>query len=622
MSKAMKLTKKQKKNLVRIITAILLMAAAEVLTRFIDIGKPLTLLIYVLPFAAAGYDVVFKAVRNIGHGQIFDENLLMSIATVGAFATGEYSEGAAVMIFYQIGELFQNIATVRSRNSVAQLMDIRPDTAAVIRDGQRIEVHPSEVAVGEIIEIRAGDRVPIDCVVISGQSTLDTAALTGESVPRDVTAGQEVLSGCVNINGLLTCKTTKPFGESTASRILELVENASSKKAKAENFITKFARVYTPSVVGAALLLALIPSLIVGEPRKWIMRALTFLVVSCPCALVISIPMSFFGGIGGASRRGILVKGGSYMETLAKAKTVVFDKTGTLTEGRFSVTGIYPADGVSEKQLLTTAAAAESFSTHPIARSLTLETQKRELALPKVSEYKELSGKGISCQIDGAGVLVGNLKLIPENVQTNAGITGTAVYVMYGGKYLGAITVGDEPKKNSQKTVRRLKEMKLEPVMLTGDSQQAAEKTARTLGIEKLHASLLPQDKLDILEGLIADSRGSVVFVGDGINDAPALSRADIGIAMGAAGSDAAIEAADIVLMDDDPEKIVTAIAVSRKTLSIVRGNIIFALGVKLLVLAASALGYANMWWAVFADVGVAAIAILNAMRALNTKKL
>ncbi len=616
----MKLSKKHKKRLIRIILSLVLLCAAAVLTKSVQLHGYIQAALYFIPFLTAGYDIVLKALRNIGHGQIFDENLLMTIATVGAFAVGEYSEGAAVMIFYQVGELFQSIATDRSRRSVAALMDIRPDSAAVIRDGERKEVHPSEVQTGEIIEIRPGEKVPIDCIVVSGISAVDPSALTGESVPKDVSSGSEILSGCVNINGTITCRTTKPFGESTASKILELVENASSKKARAENFITKFARVYTPAVVLAAALLAVIPTLIVGHPHKWILRALTFLVVSCPCALVISIPMSFFGGIGGASGRGILIKGGGCMETLSKIKCMVFDKTGTLTQGRFSVRKISPVEGIEEKELLTIAAAAESGSNHPIARSIVSEAEKNGFELPKTSDYREFSGKGISCKVNGSEILAGNAKLIPGIGENNA--EGTVVYISKDGGYIGAVYIGDEIKANSKDTIEKLNKMGIASVMLTGDSRAAAEVTADKLGITQVHSSLLPQDKLDILEKIISQYPGTTAFAGDGINDAPALSRADIGIAMGAAGSDAAIEAADIVLMDDDPKNIVTAIAIARKTLAIVRQNIAFALGVKLIVLIGGALGFANMWAAVFADVGVAAIAVVNAMRALNTKKL
>lgn len=610
----------------RIIAAIMMLIIAVIVSHIFSLPRVVLIILFLLPFSAAGYDVVRKAVLGIGHGQMFDENFLMTIATVGAMAVGEYSEGAAVMIFYQIGELFQNIATANSRRSVAALMDIRPDSAVVLRDGNRKEVHPSEVAVGELIEVRAGEKLPLDGMIVSGESTLNTAALTGESLPRQVSAGDEALSGCVNMTGTLTLRTTKEFGESTVSKILELVENASSQKARAENFITKFARYYTPIIVGAAVLLAVIPPIFADVSLKTqFVRALNFLVVSCPCALVISVPMSFFGGIGGASRQGVLIKGGNYMETLSKVGTVIFDKTGTLTKGEFSVSGIITED-CTEEELLAAAAAAESSSNHPIALSLVRAAAERGIAPAEITDFKELSGMGISCKLSDEGdeILAGNAALMEKHgiscrvVHTSA----TAVHVARAGRYLGVIAISDTLKPDSKGTIAELKRLGVRTVILTGDVKQAGEAAAKELGVDEVYTGLMPQDKVTIAQKLIADSSdGSTVFAGDGINDAPVLSCADVGIAMGAMGSDAAIEAADIVLMDDKPSGIVTAIKISRKTLGIVHQNIVFAIGVKLLVLLASALGYANMWAAVFADVGVAMIAILNAMRALGKKK-
>ena len=621
-----KLTKKQKKMLIRIICAVVLLVIAEVVTHMVELPTAAQIGLFALPFACAGWDVVKKAVLHMGHGQLFDENFLMTVATVGAIAVGEYSEGAAVMIFYQTGELFQNIATTRSRKSVAELMDIRPDRAVVLREGERVTVHPSEVAVGELIEVRAGEKLPLDGIITEGESALDTAALTGESLPREVSVGSEVLSGCVNLSGTLTIRTTKEFGESTVSKILGMVENAASKKARSENFITKFARYYTPIVVGAAVLLAVLPPLFSEMTfTDSVMRALNFLVVSCPCALVISVPMSFFGGIGGASRQGVLIKGGNYMETLADVGTVIFDKTGTLTEGRFSVTGIRSA-GCTAEQLLETAAAAESGSNHPIARSVVAAAEERGLELRPVTALTELAGMGISCELDGERVLVGNAALMVNNGISVSGAEsagGTVIHTALGGKYLGAVTISDSPKSDSRETIAKLKSMGIKTVILTGDSKSAGEAAARELGVDSVYAELLPQDKVAKAEELIkSEGKGKsrVAFVGDGINDAPVISRADVGIAMGAYGADAAIEAADVVLMDDKPSGVVRAVSISRRTLAIVRQNIVFAIGVKLIVLILSALGMANMWAAVFADVGVAVIAILNAMRALKAK--
>lgn len=619
----MKLTRKQKKMFIRIISALVLLAAAMILSHCTDLPKAALIAVYMLPFAVAGYDVVFKAVCNIGHGQVFDENFLMTVATVGAMTIGEYGEGAAVMLFYQVGELFQSIATARSRNSISELMDIKPDSAVVLRDGEQKQVHPSEVAVGETIVVRPGEKVPIDCIVEKGESSLNTSALTGESLPRDAAEGDQILSGCVNLSGTLECRTVKLFGESTVSKILELVENASSRKAKAENFITKFARIYTPAVVAAAVLLAVVPPLITGGGFvNWLTRALTFLVVSCPCALVISVPLSFFAGIGGASKAGVLIKGGNYMETLARAETVIFDKTGTLTKGEFSVSRVI-SENCTEDELLKIAAAAESGSNHPIAQSLARSADIRGAA---VSDFTEIAGRGISCTVNGRKVLAGNARLMSaEGISyKRCEISGTAVHVAADGKYLGVIEISDTLKPDSRWAVSRLKGMNIRTVILTGDARAAGEAAAEKLGVDKVYSELLPEDKVKCAERIIAESsvKGSVAFVGDGINDAPVLSRADVGIAMGAAGSDAAIEAADIVLMDDNPAKLVTAIAVSRKTLGIVHQNIWLALGVKAAVLVLSALGLANMWAAVFADVGVAALAILNAMRALKVAEI
>ena len=608
---------------IRIISALVLLAAAMILSYCTDLPKAALIAVYLLPFAVAGYDVVFKAVCNIGHGQVFDENFLMTVATVGAMTIGEYGEGAAVMLFYQVGELFQSIATARSRNSISELMDIKPDSAVVLRDGEQKQVHPSEVAVGETIVVRPGEKVPIDCIVEKGESSLNTSALTGESLPRDAAEGDQILSGCVNLSGTLECRTVKLFGESTVSKILELVENASSRKAKAENFITKFARIYTPAVVAAAVLLAVVPPLITGGGFvNWLTRALTFLVVSCPCALVISVPLSFFAGIGGASKAGVLIKGGNYMETLARAETVIFDKTGTLTKGEFSVSRVI-SENCTEDELLKIAAAAESGSNHPIAQSLARSADIRGAA---ISGFTEIAGRGISCTVNGRKVLAGNARLMSaEGISyKRCEISGTAVHVAADGKYLGVIEISDTLKPDSRWAVSRLKGMNIRTVILTGDARAAGEAAAEKLGVDKVYSELLPEDKVKCAERIIAESsvKGSVAFVGDGINDAPVLSRADVGIAMGAAGSDAAIEAADIVLVDDNPAKLVTAIAVSRKTLGIVHQNIWLALGVKAAVLVLSALGLANMWAAVFADVGVAALAILNAMRALKVAEI
>lgn len=605
-------------------SAVLLVAAV-----LIPYEGPWRFVLFLPAYFVIGWDVLWKAARNIAHGQVFDENFLMALATVGAFCTGffgegQYPEAVFVMLFYQVGELFQGYAVGKSRKSIASLMDIRPDYANVERDGQLTQVDPEEVAVGDTITVKAGERVPLDGVVLEGQSMVNTSALTGESVPRQVQPGDDVISGCVNQSGLLRVRVTKPFGESTVQKILDLVENSSSKKAKAENFITKFARYYTPIVVFCALALALVPPLFVGDWVGWVQKALIFLVVSCPCALVISVPLSFFGGIGGASRQGILVKGGNYLEVLANTEIVVFDKTGTLTKGVFNVTAIHPEE-YSESGLLEMAALAESYSDHPISRSLK-EAWGQELDASRVGEVEELSGRGVRAQVDGKTVCAGNDKLMEDiGVKWHpCHHVGTTVHVAVEGKYIGHIVISDEVKPDAKEAIAALKAQGVKKtVMLTGDAKAVGESVAKDLGLDEAYTQLLPGDKVDRVEALLSEKspKGKLAFVGDGINDAPVLSRADIGIAMGALGSDAAIEAADIVLMDDKPSKIAKAMEISKRTLRIVRQNIVFALAVKLLVLALTPLGIANMWEAVFADVGVMVIAILNASRALQAGK-
>ena len=615
------MTKKQKKMLWRILASAVLFLALKLA----DVTGWLGMALYLIPYALIGWDVLWRAVRNILNGQVFDENFLMAVATVGAFGCGEYPEAVAVMLFYQVGELFQSVAVARSRQSIAALMDIRPDYANVEREGQLVQVDPEEVAVGDLIVIKPGERVPLDGVVVDGTSSLDTAALTGESMPRDVAAGQDVVSGCVNLTGLLRVKVSKPFGESTVSKILDLVENSASKKAKAENFITKFARYYTPAVVFAALALAVLPPLLgMGPFTMWLQRALIFLVVSCPCALVISIPLSFFGGIGGASKQGILVKGGNYLEALANTGVVVFDKTGTLTKGTFAVTQVRPA-GMTEEELLTLAALAERFSDHPISRSIRAAAPQ-DLDPERATSAEEIAGHGVKAVVDGMTVWAGNAKLMKlagARCEKTGVQVGTVIHVALEDHYAGCIVVADQVKDSSARALRDLKAVGVrKTVMLTGDAPAVGEAVGRELGIDQVHAGLLPGDKVDRVEQLLAEKKPGeqLVFVGDGINDAPVLSRADIGVAMGAMGSDAAIEAADIVLMDDDLSKLPVAVGIARKTLKIVRQNIVFALGVKFLVLALSAVGLANMWMAVFADVGVSVIAILNASRMLKVK--
>ena len=616
------MTRKQKKMLVRIAASAVLLIAA-VLVPYQGLWR---FALFLPAYFVIGWDVLWRAVRNIAHGQVFDENFLMALATVGAFCTGffgqgEYPEAVFVMLFYQVGELFQSYAVGKSRKSIASLMDIRPDYANVERDGKLLQVDPEEVAVGDTITVKAGEKIPLDGLVLEGQSLVDTAALTGESVPRQVRPGDSVISGCVNQNGLLRVQVTKAFGESTVQKILDLVENASSKKAKAENFITKFARYYTPVVVFCALALAVVPPLFVGNWTGWVQKALIFLVVSCPCALVISVPLSFFGGIGGASRQGILVKGGNYLEVLADTELVVFDKTGTLTKGVFQVTAIHP-EGVSQQELLELAALAESYSDHPISRSLK-EAWGKALDTARVGQVEELSGRGVRAQVDGKEVWAGNGKLMEEIglAYRPSGQVGTVVHVAAEGRYLGYILIADEVKPDAKEAIAALKAQGVKKtVLLTGDAKDVGEAVAQELGLDEAYTQLLPGDKVERVEALLQETspKGKLAFVGDGINDAPVLSRADIGIAMGALGSDAAIEAADLVLMDDKPSKIAKAMEISKRTLRIVRQNIVFALAVKLLVLMLTPFGLANLWEAVFADVGVMVLAILNASRALQ----
>jgi len=610
------MSKKQKKTLVRIISAAVLLAAAWLA----PLSGAWRIAAFLAPYLLIGYDVLWSALRNIFHGQVFDEQFLMALATVGAFGTGDYAEGVFVMLFYQTGELFQSIAVGRSRRSIAALMDIRPDSATVLRGGEELSVAPEEVAVGETILIRPGEKIPLDGVIIEGTTAVNTAALTGESLPRDKAAGERVQSGSVNLTGVIKVVTESLYGESTVSRILELVENSSAKKARAENFITRFARYYTPCVVVGAALLAVLPPLFSGGGWSvWLNRALVFLVVSCPCALVISVPLTFFGGIGGASRRGILIKGASYMEVLASADTYVFDKTGTLTQGSFTVTAIHP-ERSSEAELLDVAAAGESYSSHPIAESI-VQAHGKHIDPARIGEVSELAGLGIKATIDGRTVYIGNGKLM-DSVGADwhdCHLAGTAVHLADEDGYLGHIIISDAVKPDAKEAIARLNALGVtRTVMLTGDSPAVGEAVARELGISEVHAGLMPDGKVLAVEELLATSHG-LAFVGDGINDAPVLSRADVGVSMGALGSDAAIEAADVVLMDDKPSKLPEAVAISRKTMRIVKQNIAFALSVKGIVLLMGAAGMANMWIAVFADVGVMILAILNAMRALKT---
>lgn len=618
--------KGQKRNLIRILVGAALFFAAVMA----PIEGYLRLAVFLVPYLLIGGQVLLAAVKNIIRGQVFDENFLMALATVGAFLIGEYPEGVAVMLFYQVGELFQSYAVNRSRQSITELMDIRPDYANVERDGALVRIDPEEVQVGDLIVVKAGEKIPLDGEVTEGNSLVDTSALTGESVPRRVTTGEQVLSGCVNQNGLLKVRVTKEFGESTVSKILDLVENASSKKAKAENFITKFARYYTPIVVAAAAALAIIPPLVIpgAEWADWIQRALIFLVISCPCALVISIPLGFFGGIGGASKNGVLVKGSNYLEALASAEIVVFDKTGTLTKGVFRVTEINPADGIERGALLEKAALVESYSDHPISLSLKQaweesQESKKTQVKKTVTDAEEIAGHGVKAVLDGKVIAAGNKKLMDRMGVSCAAVEkmGTVVYIAEDGVYLGSVLIADEIKKDAAKAISGLRGLGVKKtVMLSGDSKKVAEQVAAEIGLDDVYAELLPGDKVSQMEALMSQKsrKGQLLFVGDGINDAPVLAQADVGIAMGGLGSDAAIEAADIVLMDDHPSKLLTAIRIARKTRIIVKQNIIFALGVKGLILILGAFGMANMWEAVFADVGVSVIAIINAMRVLK----
>ena len=624
------MTKKQKKVLYQIIASVVLIVILRLLPAF---PTPVELVLYLIPYLVVGWDVLRKALLGIKNRQPFDECFLMAVATIGAFALGDYVEGCAVILFYQIGELFQSVAVGKSRQSISSLMDIRPDYANIEdEDGKLEQVDPDDVEVGTVIVIQPGERVPIDGVIVEGTSALNTAALTGESLPRDVQSGDEVISGCVNMTGLLKVRTTKEFGESTVSKILDLVENSSMKKARAENFITRFARVYTPAVCYSALALAFLPPvvlLLMGQPARfgdWIYRALTFLVISCPCALVISIPLSFFGGIGGASACGILVKGSTYLEELARTGVVVFDKTGTLTQGTFKVVGIHPENGVTEAELVEAAALAESWSKHPISLSIK-NAYGKEIDANRVTDVQELGGHGVTAKVDGRTVAAGNARLMAKLNLSAPEVTepGTIVHVAIEGKYAGYLLIADVVKPHSAQAIKGLKAAGVrKTVMLTGDAEPVAKAVASDLGLDEYHAGLLPGDKVDQIEKLLAAKgpKENLAFVGDGINDAPVLSRADIGIAMGALGSDAAIEAADIVLMDDDPAKIALAMSIARRTLRIVYENIVFALAIKFACLVLGALGLASMWTAIFADVGVMVLAVLNATRALYTKDL
>ncbi len=615
------MTRKQKRLLFRIIVAAVLFAAGSLL----PLGPTVEMGVFLVCYAVIGWDIVWKAVTNILHGQVFDENFLMTIATIGALILGEHSEGVAVMLFYQVGEWFQSYAVSKSRKSIASLMDIRPDYANVERNGKLEQVDPDEVNIGDTIVVKPGERVPLDGKIIKGTSALDTSALTGESMPRDVEPGMEVISGCINQTGILTIQTTKKYGESTVAKILDLVENASDKKGKTENFISRFARYYTPIVVFAAIALAILPPLVTGQPFSvWIYRALTFLVISCPCALVISIPLSFFGGIGGASKIGVLVKGSNYLESLAHTEVVVFDKTGTLTKGSFAVSQIKAID-MKEEQLLELAAYAEDYSNHPISQSIQ-KAYGKKIDNSRISDVQEIAGHGVRAVIDGKTVLAGNAKLMNrENIAyTPSDAIGTVIYLACNGKYAGYIVIEDEVKADAPAAIRALKEVGVrKTVMLTGDADAVGKKVAQKLGLDQAYTELLPADKVDRVEAMLKQTseKGKLVFVGDGINDAPVLARADVGIAMGGLGSDAAIEAADVVLMTDEPSKISAVVRIARKTIRIANENIVFALGVKLLVLILGATGYANMWAAVFADVGVSVIAILNAIRAMRVKK-
>lgn len=612
------------KRLWRIIIGAAVLATAILLSLN---NEWLQIALFIISYIIVGGDVVKRAVKDILKGQVFDENFLMSIATIGAFFIGEYPEGVAVMLFYQVGELFQSYAVGKSRKSIASLMDIRPDYANVKKGDELVKVDPDEVQIGDIIVIKAGEKIPLDGKVIEGSSMIDTSALTGESVPREVEVGSDILSGCININGVITAEVTKEFGESTVSKILDLVENASSKKSNSEQFITKFARYYTPVVVIIAVFLAIIPPLVIDGATfsDWIYRALAFLVVSCPCALVISIPLSFFGGIGGASKKGVLVKGSNYLEALAETEIVVFDKTGTLTKGVFNVQEIHP-EGVSKEELLELTAHAESYSNHPISLSLK-RAYSKEIDNGRISDVEEISGHGVIATVDGKKVMAGNIKLMKmmDIPYFKGELIGTIVHVAVNNKYIGYIVIADEVKEDSAQAIKELKAANIkQTVMLTGDNKSICSKVAKELGLDKVYAELLPADKVEKLEELFSQKskKGKLAFVGDGINDAPVLARADIGIAMGGLGSDAAIEAADVVIMTDEPSKIATTMKISKKTLKIAHQNIVFAIGIKIIVLILSAFGITTMWAAIFADVGVTIIAVLNAFRALNVKNL
>lgn len=625
------MTKKQRKLLNRIIIAAILFVAGMISPYILPENQTtdyVEFAVFLASYAIIGWDIIWKALCNIRQGQIFDENFLMMIATVGAFILGEHSEGVAVMLFYQVGEWFQSYAVAKSRKSITSLMDIRPDYANVQRSGKLVQVDPDEVQIGEIIIVKPGEKIPIDGIITSGTSTLDTSALTGESLPREAEEGMEVISGCINQTGILTIKTTKEFGESTVAKILDLVENSSEKKARTENFITRFARYYTPIVVFAALALAVIPPLVTGDAfAEWVYRALTFLVISCPCALVISIPLSFFGGLGGASKCGVLVKGSNYLETLADTEIIVFDKTGTLTKGSFAVSQIY-TENIQQNKLLEIAAYAENYSNHPISASIK-RAYNKNIDSSRIQNVQEIAGHGVSAVIDGKTVLAGNAKLMKREGILYKPCTevGTVIYVAVDNKFVGYILIEDEIKEDAAFAINQLKDCGIKQiVMLTGDSDAVGKKVARRLGLDRVYTQLLPADKVERVEELLhslreTHAKGKLAFVGDGINDAPVLARADVGIAMGGLGSDAAIEAADIVLMTDEPSKIATAKKIAKKTLAIAYENIVFAIGIKLIVLVLGALGFASMWAAVFADVGVSVIAILNAIRALNVKK-
>lgn len=616
------MSKKQKKNLIKIIVSAILLIAFEAVEHIFEPQWYITLIMFLIPYFLIGYDVLWDSIRNIKNGQVFDENFLMALATVGAFATQQFEEAVFVMLFYKVGEFFEHWAVGKSRKSISELMDIRPDYANIEKDGEIIQVDPDEVAIGDIIIIKPGEKIPLDAVVIEGSTSVNTVALTGEALPRDVTVGDNIISGCVNINGLIKARVTSEFGESTVNKILQLIEESASNKAVSENFITKFARYYTPIVVISAVILAFVPPIFVGDLKEWFMRALTFLVISCPCALVISIPLTFFGGIGGASKKGILVKGSCYLEDLAKCEIAVFDKTGTLTEGTFEVTAVNPKNMMAD-ELIEICAYAEEYSDHPIAKSVK-KYYGKEIALDKISGFDEVAGHGVRVIIDEKRVLAGNDKLMRRcGIKYEAcNEIGTILHVAVDSEYAGYIVISDKIKGNAKNMIGALKAHSCKTVMLTGDKDEVGKAVASEIGIDEVHTELLPADKVRIVEELFQSKseKGKLLFTGDGINDAPVLSRADIGIAMGGIGSDASIEAADIVIMDDDIGKIGTAMSISKRTLKIVKQNIVFALGIKILFLILGAIGLSNMWMAVFADVGVSVIAILNSMRSLKVK--